>query len=297
MKKSKKIFEIITFLAAVAVLSVFAGRDPVSAATKPAKPSIKIEAAKSGNGIKVTIDKTSNADGYRIYLKAEGETKFKNVKTLKKDGTKQRSYTIKNLNEATYTIKVKAYKKINGKTVWGKYSKSSGIVLKKPEPAPTVKPTPTPEMTLTPESTATFVFDPGVFGEYFKDGRLDVYQYGMSVGATDVYITDHQFDFVFGTYFIQVGYNSDNVNQADIAIGRWDTNDQRRWNITTYSYIFDRGDTVPELSGEPYTSKYALSLLPSVIEYMAQSKDPNTAPDIPGTDFKPCSEMESFDQY
>ncbi len=99
------------------------------AATKPAKPVISIKSANDGTAVKVTISATERAEGYLIYMKSDTDTKYKKVKTLKKDGAALRSYTVKNLSEGTYSFKVKAYLKNNSKTVKSSYSKVKSITL------------------------------------------------------------------------------------------------------------------------------------------------------------------------
>lgn len=108
----------------------------VSAADKPDKPQITLTESKDGKTIKVTIHTTEGADGYKIYIKGSDDTKFKALKTIKKDGTQERSYTIKKMDAGKYSIRVKAYNKVDGKTVWSSYSKikKAQIIEKKDEP-------------------------------------------------------------------------------------------------------------------------------------------------------------------
>ena len=132
--KERKFLAIV--LTIVLSLGIFAGvfvcRETVKAeaATKPAKPVISLEAAKDGTAVKVTIEATTGAKGYGIYMKAESDKKYKKVKTVKKDGTAVRSVTVSGLSAGKYSFKVKAYSKSSGKTVWGSYSKVKSITLK-----------------------------------------------------------------------------------------------------------------------------------------------------------------------
>ncbi len=132
--KQRKYLAIVLTL--VLSLGIFAGvfvcRETVKAeaATKPAKPVISLEAAKDGTAVKVTIEATTGAKGYGIYMKAESDKKYKKVKTVKKDGTAVRSVTVSGLSAGKYSFKVKAYSKSSGKTVWGSYSKVKSITLK-----------------------------------------------------------------------------------------------------------------------------------------------------------------------
>ncbi len=103
--------------------------DPSDTVVKPAKPSIKLKQNAEARSITITIAKTENASGYYIYMKGPGDTKYKKVKTLKKDGSAVRSYTIGNLEPGTYSFRVKAYLKTGSKTVKGKYSKAKKIAI------------------------------------------------------------------------------------------------------------------------------------------------------------------------
>jgi len=127
MKALKK--TMILLLAAVMIFGLFPLKAS-QAATKPGKPVITLEALENGTAVKVTIEKTSGAKGYKIVMKAPGEAKYKKIKTLKKTGTAVRTYTVKGLKEGKYAFKVKAYTKSGSKTVYGSYSKAVSISLK-----------------------------------------------------------------------------------------------------------------------------------------------------------------------
>ncbi len=126
MKALKK--TMILLLAAVMIFGLFPLKAS-QAATKPGKPVITLEALENGTAVKVTIEKTSGAKGYKIVMKAPGEAKYKKIKTLKKTGTAVRTYTVKGLKEGKYAFKVKAYTKSGSKTVYGSYSKAVSISL------------------------------------------------------------------------------------------------------------------------------------------------------------------------
>lgn len=130
-----------TFLAFTIVAALMAGLLPgltldtekaeAKTSSKPGRPVISIEAAKNDTAVKVTISETKGAEGYRIYMKAEGSSKYTKVKTLKKDGTKTRSAAITKLAAGTYSFRVKAYSKASGKTVWSSYSRVKTLTLGK----------------------------------------------------------------------------------------------------------------------------------------------------------------------
>lgn len=90
------------------------------------QPSVK--AASASKGITVSWSKVSGAGGYRIYRKAEGETKWTSLKTITKGSTVK--YTDQNVkNGKKYTYTVRAYKKADGTTMWSSYS-ASGVTVK-----------------------------------------------------------------------------------------------------------------------------------------------------------------------
>ena len=67
----------------------------------------------------ISWDKVSGAKGYRVYVYNTATKKYKRVTTISKNSTT--SYQIKGLKAGTtYKYKVRAYKKVNGKTYWGK---------------------------------------------------------------------------------------------------------------------------------------------------------------------------------
>ncbi|MCR5324084.1 MAG: glycoside hydrolase family 11 protein [Lachnospiraceae bacterium] len=90
---------------------------------KPARPVVHANVSDEGS-ITITIDKTENASGYRIYVKEPGSKKYRKLKTIKKYGGKVRIYTYEPQAKGKYYFKVKAYTKIAGKVVWGKACKA-----------------------------------------------------------------------------------------------------------------------------------------------------------------------------
>ena len=62
-------------------------------------------------------------------MKAGNDAKYKKIKTLKKDGSADRVYTVNNLGAGQYSFKVKAYLKDGKKTVKGKYGKAKSLKL------------------------------------------------------------------------------------------------------------------------------------------------------------------------
>ncbi|WP_269478267.1 hypothetical protein [Hominibacterium faecale] len=90
---------------------------------KPAKGAIKsLKAGKKKMTVKV---KAQSGAKYQIAYKVKGAKKYKTVKV---SGT---SKTIKKLKKGkTYTVKVRAYKAIDGKTYYGAYSKTKKVRVK-----------------------------------------------------------------------------------------------------------------------------------------------------------------------
>ncbi len=101
----------------------YAGTAKGSFIIKPAKAVInKVTPTKTSAKVAIKSQKTSGVGGYQIAYR-KGTGKWKTVKTTKL------TYTVKKLTKnAKYSFKVRAYKKIDGKMVYGAYSK---VVSKK----------------------------------------------------------------------------------------------------------------------------------------------------------------------
>ena len=124
-----------------------------------ATPKISIKAAKNETGIKVTIGKTKDAEGYEVYLTTyeadnslykDGDDFYcydnfsktdKYIKTIELSGTKKRTVTVKaeelvnesckSLPAGKYTIKVRSYnKKKYSTTRYSEFSKTKSITVK-----------------------------------------------------------------------------------------------------------------------------------------------------------------------
>lgn len=99
--------------------------------TKVKKPGkVKVKSAKNikNKKIKLTWKKIKGVKGYRI--RYSNNKKFKKAKTIniKKNKT---STVIKKLKKKKYYIQVCAYKKVNGKTYYGKWSKTKTVYVRK----------------------------------------------------------------------------------------------------------------------------------------------------------------------
>ncbi len=125
----KKVLILLTALAIV-----FTSFDilPVGAAeaVKPDVPKFKVEVSGDESVFTFTISKTLNADGYRIYAKEPGSSKYRIVATIKKNGKKARTYTYSPFNPGNYTFKIKAYHKNRKSKVWSDTSAVKKITVK-----------------------------------------------------------------------------------------------------------------------------------------------------------------------
>nr|MBQ8252065.1 Ig-like domain-containing protein [Lachnospiraceae bacterium] len=88
----------------------------------PNAPSGAKAKAQSGRKIKVTWKKTANASGYEIYRATKKSGKYKKIATIKK--AKTVSFVNKSLKKKkTYYYKIRAYRMVDGKKIYGSYSK------------------------------------------------------------------------------------------------------------------------------------------------------------------------------
>ena len=86
--------------------------------TKPAKVKFSVKAGKKKASLK--WEKVTAVKGYTVYYKTSKKGTWKKLKTV---SNKKTSYTKKKLKSGkTYYFTVKAYKKVNGKKVYGKYT-------------------------------------------------------------------------------------------------------------------------------------------------------------------------------
>ena len=95
-------------------------------------PKVKLKKAsikklKAGSkSFKVKWKKVSGASGYKVSYKLGKKTKNKTVKSGKKVSLKVKKLT----SGKTYTVKVRAWKKVNGKKYYGKWSKAKKVTVK-----------------------------------------------------------------------------------------------------------------------------------------------------------------------
>lgn len=94
----------------------------------PAKTSVKAKNLK-GKKAQVSWKKVDGASGYTVY-RAAGKGSYKAVKTVKSGKTVK--FTNKSLKKGTtYKYKVKAYRTVKGKKIYGSYSSAASVKIKK----------------------------------------------------------------------------------------------------------------------------------------------------------------------
>ncbi len=92
------------------------------------KTTLKSAKSPKKGQIKIAWSKVSKASGYEI--KYGVNKKFRNAKT-KRMGSSKTSYTVKRLkSKKTYYVRLRAYKLVDGKRVYGPYSKSRKVRAK-----------------------------------------------------------------------------------------------------------------------------------------------------------------------
>jgi len=89
----------------------------------PSKVTGLVIKSKTTNSLTLSWTKVSNSDGYKVYKYDNSTSSYKLLKTI--TGNANNSYTDSNLKANTYyTYKVRAYKNVDSKTLYGEYSSS-----------------------------------------------------------------------------------------------------------------------------------------------------------------------------
>lgn len=81
----------------------------------------------------IMFNSVKNADGYKVYISKDDRSNFKCVKTLKGSSTTYASIDSLSPNNFYY-VKVRAYKNVSGKKVYGSYSSSQLFSTKFSDP-------------------------------------------------------------------------------------------------------------------------------------------------------------------
>lgn len=97
--------------------------------TQIGKPTLSSATAKSKSKIKIKWSKVPKASGYEIQRKTSGGS-YKTIKTIKGKATVAYANTGLKKNK-TYTYRVRAYKKVNGRKIYGYYSSAKSAKTKK----------------------------------------------------------------------------------------------------------------------------------------------------------------------
>jgi hypothetical protein len=79
---------------------------------------------------KLTWKKVTGATGYEVYRSTKKKSGYKKVATIKKASTVK--YTKKKLKKGkTYYFKIRAYRTVNGKNVYSKFTSAKKVKIKK----------------------------------------------------------------------------------------------------------------------------------------------------------------------
>lgn len=101
---------------------------PIETAIAPKKAVLKKVKATGKKKVKIIVKKTSEKiNGYEVILSTK-----KNFKKAKKVTTKKNAVTVKKLKAGKkYFVKVRAFKKVGNKKIYGKYSTVKKVIVKK----------------------------------------------------------------------------------------------------------------------------------------------------------------------
>ena len=101
---------------------------PIETAIAPKKAVLKKVKATGKKKVKIIVKKTSEKiNGYEVILSTK-----KNFKKVKKVTTKENVVTVKKLKaDKKYFVKVRAFKKVGNKKIYGKYSTVKKVIVKK----------------------------------------------------------------------------------------------------------------------------------------------------------------------
>lgn len=142
----------------------------IKATTKLAKPD-KISLSQTDSSITLKWGKVTGANGYAVFRYTSGE--WKRVKTITSPSTV--SYTVKNLKAGqTVKFRIKAYKKVDGKTLWSSATSTVTAATKPAAPKITVKSEKPGQITLSWKA----VSGAKLYKVYYKvnDGKFKFYK-------------------------------------------------------------------------------------------------------------------------
>ncbi len=99
-------------------------------------PTIKVKSVNNGTGVKVTVSKTKDAEGFEIFAYGKtisyGEYKkvdneYQIIAVIDKNGNSKRSIIIKSLPAGSYKIKVRSFKNYGGVKKYSEFSKTKSV--------------------------------------------------------------------------------------------------------------------------------------------------------------------------
>ncbi|MCD8096164.1 MAG: fibronectin type III domain-containing protein [Ruminococcus sp.] len=100
----------------------------ITTSTKPAKVTIK-SASKSKTAVRLNWKKVTGATGYKIQRYNSSTKKWVTIKTISSGSTL--TYRNSGLKSGTvYKYRIRAYRKVNGKTLFGAYSATKKVTTK-----------------------------------------------------------------------------------------------------------------------------------------------------------------------
>lgn len=147
---------------------------PTTNPLKPAKVTISTVKKNYDNSVTVSWKKVSGATGYEIQIKNDTNGSYKKIKTITTGKTNTFTISKKLIKSSTQYIRVRAYKKDNGKTSYGAYSPSfkTSYLPKKVV------------ITKLKKTSAT-----SVSLAWRKDSKVSGYQVQMKIGKNGTYRT------------------------------------------------------------------------------------------------------------
>lgn len=104
----KKFAAVLLTLVLVISLAAFGSNDVSADEVKVGRPKVSLKT--SGDSITVIIKKTSNAEDFSIFIKGSNDDKYYIIASVEANTEGKTKFTIDNLVDDEYSIKVKAYK-------------------------------------------------------------------------------------------------------------------------------------------------------------------------------------------
>lgn len=99
----------------------------VNAKAVPAKVNLKEVKNTANSEVTLNWKKVDGATGYEVYRRSDNDAKYKKIKTITKGNVV--TFTNKNLeDDMWYCYKVRAFKTIKGKKVYGNFSEEEAVV-------------------------------------------------------------------------------------------------------------------------------------------------------------------------